>query len=81
MKKLTATTPLKQYLPKKNKIVEEDSVEEDSINLNISDLINIRKIARSSKMYEISDNIRDILISKGIEIEDKDNNTVWKKLD
>ena len=32
-------------------------------------------------MYEISDNIRDILISKGIEIEDKDNNTVWKKLD
>ena len=81
MKKLTATTPLKQYLPKKNKIVKEDSVEEDSINLNISDLINIRKIARSSKMYEISDNIRDILISKGIEIEDKDNNTVWKKLD
>ena len=66
---------------KKNKLVKEDSIKEDSINLNISDLINIRTIARSSKMYDISDNIRDLLISKGIEIEDKDNNTVWKKLD
>ena len=58
-----------------------DSDKKDSVELNITDLINIRKIARNSKMYEISDNIRDLLISKGIEIEDKDNKTIWKKLD
>ena len=61
-----------------NKISHIDSDEEDSIELKISDLIEIRNIARNSKMYEISDNIRDLLISKGIEIEDSDDKTIWK---
>ena len=81
IEKINSNYTPKTVSTKKNKIVKEDSAKEDSISLNISDLINIRKIARSSKMYEISDNIRDLLISKGIEIEDKNNNTVWKKLD
>ena len=64
-----------------NKVPQNDSDKKDSVELNITDLINIRKIARNSKMYEISDNIRDLLISKGIEIEDKDEKTIWKRLD
>ena len=73
-------TPFKE-VPEVNKIPQSDSTNEDLVELNISELINIRKIARSSKMYEISDNIRDLLISKGIEIEDKDEKTIWKRLD
>ena len=73
-------TPFKK-VPEENKIPQDNSTKEDLIELNISDLVNIRKIARNSKMYQISDNIRDLLISKGIEIEDKDDKTIWKKLD
>ena len=70
-----------EVIQEENKISHIDSGEEDSIELKISDLIEVRNVARNSKIYEISDNIRDLLISKGIEIEDSDDKTIWKKLD
>ena len=60
-------------------LIEKDSIE-DSIDVDIERLIEIRSIARNSKMYEISDRIRDLLIIHGVEIEDKDGITSWKKL-
>ena len=57
----------------------ENDINNDIVNINIEKLIEIRTIARNSKMYEISDNIRDLLVTHGIEIEDKDGITIWKK--
>ena len=57
----------------------ENDINNDIVNIDIEKLIEIRTIARNSKMYEISDNIRDLLVTHGIEIEDKDGITIWKK--
>ena len=62
------------YIP----LIENDT-NNDIVNINIEKLIEIRTMARNSKMYEISDNIRDLLVTHGIEIEDKDGITIWKK--
>ena len=59
----------------------ENDTNNDIVNINIEKLIEIRTIARNSKMYEISDKIRDLLIRYGIEIEDKESITSWRKLD
>ena len=61
-------------------LIENDSGS-DSVSIDIESLLEIRSIARNSKMYEISDKIRDLLINYGINIEDKENITRWKKLD
>ena len=44
----------------------------------IEDLISKRNLARSIKDFSTSDKIRDLLISKGVEISDKEGKTVWK---
>tara|TARA_Y100001970_G_scaffold113762_1_gene141864 strand:- start:1762 stop:2769 length:1008 start_codon:yes stop_codon:yes gene_type:complete len=72
------------YVARKEEVTAEQLIEidsiEDSIDVDIERLIEIRSIARNSKMYEISDRIRDLLIIHGVEIEDKDGITSWKKL-
>ncbi len=73
------------YIPrteeKKEGLLIENDPGSDSVNIDIESLLEIRSIARNSKMYEISDKIRDLLINYGIDIEDKENITRWKKLD
>lgn len=74
------------YVPKKssNEIKSEPKESfnnSGTVELDINSLIEIRRIARESKMYQIADNIRDLLITKGIEIIDNDAETSWKKLD
>ena len=44
----------------------------------IEELIEKRKIARKEKQYTEADNIRDKLNSMGIEIEDKNDDTIWR---
>ena len=44
----------------------------------IEELIEKRKIARKEKQYAEADNIRDKLNSMGIEIEDKNDDTIWR---
>jgi len=44
----------------------------------IEELIEKRKIARKEKQYAEADNIRDKLNSMGIEIEDKNDGTIWR---
>ena len=73
------------YIPKlvekKEDLVIENDPISDNVNISIESLLEIRSVARNSKMYEISDKIRDLLIRYGIEIEDKESITSWKKLD
>ena len=45
----------------------------------IERLINERNEARRNKNFNLADTIRDKLKKKGIEIEDKDKGTVWRK--
>ena len=45
----------------------------------IEGLINQRNEARRSKDFKLADQIRDKLKSKGIEIEDTNNGTIWRK--
>ena len=45
----------------------------------IERLINDRNEARRNKNFNLADTIRDTLKEKGIEIEDKDKGTVWRK--
>ena len=44
----------------------------------IEDKINERNKARDSKNYNLADEIRDELLQKGVQIEDKDGKTSWK---
>ena len=44
----------------------------------IEDKINQRNKARDSKNYDLADEIRDELLQKGVQIEDKDGKTSWK---
>ena len=37
-----------------------------------------RNKARDDKNYELADQIRDELLEKGVQIEDKDGKTSWK---
>lgn len=53
----------------------------DSLESEISTLIEERNLARKSKDFIKSDEIREILLSKGISIEDTPQGTRWKKLD
>ena len=46
----------------------------------IERLINERNEARRNKKFNLADTIRDKLKKKGIEIEDKDKGTVWRKI-
>tara|TARA_B100000902_G_C27316269_1_gene921510 strand:- start:2413 stop:3432 length:1020 start_codon:yes stop_codon:yes gene_type:complete len=76
----------KNYVPKKlSNDIGIDSPKSinnsDIVELSIDSLLEIRRSARESKMYQIADNIRDLLITKGIEIIDNDGKTSWKKLD
>ena len=45
----------------------------------IERLINERNEARRSKNFSLADAIRDTLREKGIEIEDTDKGTIWRK--
>ena len=45
----------------------------------IERLINERNEARRSKNFSLADTIRDTLREKGIEIEDTDKGTIWRK--
>jgi cysteinyl-tRNA synthetase len=45
----------------------------------IERLINERNEARRSKNFNLADSIRGILKDKGIEIEDTDKGTIWRK--
>ena len=44
----------------------------------IMDKINQRNKARDEKNYELADQIRNELLEKGVQIEDKDGKTIWK---
>ena len=44
----------------------------------IENLIQERKVARDNKNFSRSDEIRDLLIAKGIVIEDNQGKTSWK---
>ncbi len=44
----------------------------------IKNMIELRKKARTNKDYKEADKIRDMLLDKGVLIEDKDGKTVWK---
>ena len=45
----------------------------------IERLINQRNEARRSKNFNLADSIRDTLKDKGIEIEETDKGTIWRK--
>ena len=44
----------------------------------IKDKIKERNQARDSKNYQLADKIRNELLEKGVQIEDKDGKTAWK---
>ena len=44
----------------------------------IENLLNLRNRARENKNYKEADKIRDMLLDKGVLIEDKDGKTLWK---
>ena len=44
----------------------------------IENLLSSRDKARENKNYKEADRIRDVLLDKGVLIEDKDGKTLWK---
>ena len=48
--------------------------------MDIDLLINIRNKARLKKDWDLSDQVRDILISNNIEIEDNSDGSKWKRI-
>ena len=46
----------------------------------IDELIMKRKIAKENKEYEKADQIREKLLRKNIQLEDKPDKTVWRRL-
>jgi cysteinyl-tRNA synthetase len=49
------------------------------VEIDISNLIDLRNKARAEKKWEFSDNIRDILAKNNIIIKDTTEGTTWKK--
>ena len=50
------------------------------VDIDIDLLVDIRDKARLKKLWDISDQIRDLLISNNIEIEDRPDGSKWKKI-
>ena len=46
----------------------------------VDELIIKRKIAKENKEYEKADQIREQLLEKNIQLEDKPDKTVWRRL-
>lgn len=55
-------------------------VEETSLDKDVEKLIEKRNLARKSKDFKTSDDIRDELLKKGIVLEDTPQGTIWKKV-
>jgi len=58
-----------------NKTIENSSITEKEID----ELIKKRKIAKENKEYEKADQIREKLLGKNIQLEDKPDRTVWRR--
>lgn len=54
-------------------------VDESISTEEINELINQRSKARADKNWVESDRIRDLLLSKGVVLEDSSNGTIWRK--
>ncbi len=54
--------------------------QDESIDPEIESLIKEREQARAGKDWAHSDEIRDELLKKGIELDDTPNGTIWKKI-
>ena len=52
----------------------------DTIDSQIENLINEREVARKNKNFKKADEIRDLLLREGIEIEDTRQGVKWKKI-
>ena len=52
---------------------------EGQLDKVLLDLINEREQARKNKNWKRADEIRDLLLEKGIELEDTSSGTIWKK--
>ena len=59
---------------------ETDEKKDEKVNVDIDLLINIRNKARLKKDWDLSDQVRDILISNNIEIEDNSDGSKWKRI-
>jgi len=53
----------------------------DSENIEIQDLIDKRNQARKDRDFKKADEIRDLLLSRGIILEDRNEGTIWKYKD
>ena len=53
---------------------------DNKVNIDIDLLIDIRDKARLKKLWDISDQVRDLLISNNIEIEDRFDGSKWKRI-
>ncbi len=54
-------------------------IEEENLDTDVSALIEEREAARRNKDFAKSDEIRDMLLEKGIVLEDTPNGTIWKR--
>jgi len=52
----------------------------DNVNAEVEALIGERSTARKNKDFKRADEIRQILLKKGVELEDTKDGTVWKKM-
>ena len=59
-----------------NEAIENSAMTEKEID----ELIIKRKIAKENKEYEKADQIREQLLEKNIQLEDKPDRTVWRRL-
>lgn len=59
---------------------ETDEKKDEKVNVDIDLLINIRNKARLKKDWNLSDQVRDILTSNNIEIEDNSDGSKWKRI-
>ena len=54
--------------------------EDKKVNIDIDLLVDIRDKVRLKKLWDISDQVRDLLISNNIEIEDNSDGSKWKRI-
>ena len=59
---------------------EESGVEAETFNQMVQLLIRIRNDLRAQKEWALADNIRDDLLKIGIQIEDRKDGTIWKRI-
>jgi cysteinyl-tRNA synthetase len=76
---VSAAAQALRFLEKANGVLNVIRLEEESLEDEVQKLIDARQAARKAKDFKESDRIRDLLLARGIVLEDTPKGVVWRK--